>query len=140
MHFRPILVTSILLSLIPVVAAAQSAKLTLPDLSALSKKASETVNISLDPSVLGFASAVLGSGSGGPALKDVTAGLQGIYVRSYKFDADDGYSKADVDAVRAQLVAPAWVPFSAIRPDLRGLQVPTAQAYGRNRAWSRAYR
>jgi hypothetical protein len=110
MHFRPILVVSILLPLTPMVAAAQSARLTLPDFPALSKKASETVNISLDPSVLGFASAVLGTASGGPALKDVTAGLQGIYVRSYKFDADDAYSKADVDAVRAQLVAPAWVP------------------------------
>jgi hypothetical protein len=110
MHLRSIFAISILLPLTPMVVAGQSARLTLSDLSALSKKASETVNISLDPSLLGLASGVLGTGSGGPALKDVTAGLQGIYVRSYKFDADDGYSKADVDAVRAQLVAPAWVP------------------------------
>ncbi|HTV96516.1 MAG TPA: DUF4252 domain-containing protein [Steroidobacteraceae bacterium] len=99
---------SLLLPLAPALAAAQSARLVLPDFSALAKKATESVNISLDPSLLGFASGALGSESGGPALKDLMAGVQGVYVRSFKFDVDGAYSKADVDAVRAQLVAPQW--------------------------------
>jgi len=112
MRFRSILILFILLPLAPVGALAQSAKLILPDLSALSKKASESVNISLDRSMLGLASGMFGADSGpkGPPLKALLAGLKGIYVRSYKFNADWVYSKADIDAVRAQLVAPAWVP------------------------------
>jgi hypothetical protein len=31
-----------------------------------------------------------------------------VKVRSYKFDADDVYSKADVDAARGQLKGPEW--------------------------------
>lgn len=112
MRFRSIILISVLLPLVPLIAAAQSARLTLPDFSALSKKASQSVDISLGPSLLGLASGVLPAdpGSNGGAVKDLITGLQGIYVRSYKFDQDGAYSKADVEAVRAQLTAPAWVP------------------------------
>jgi Domain of unknown function (DUF4252) len=112
MRFRSIILISILLPLAPLVAAAQSAKLMLPDFSALSKKASHSVDISIDPSLLGLASGFLGADSSpnGAAVKDLITGLQAIYVRSFKFDEDGAYSKADVDAVRAQLKAPAWVP------------------------------
>lgn len=112
MRFRSIILLSIVLPLAPWVAAAQSAKLMLPDFSALSKKASHSVDISIDPSLLGLASGFLGADSSpnGAAVKDLISGLQGIYVRSFQFDEDGAYSKADVDAVRAQLKAPAWVP------------------------------
>lgn len=96
------------MSLIPMIAAAQAGRLVLPDLSKLSQKASESVNISLDPSMLEFAAGALGTDTD-PAIKELIAGLQGIYVRSYTFEHDDAYSKTDVDAVRTQLVEP-WAP------------------------------
>jgi hypothetical protein len=34
--------------------------------------------------------------------------IKSVKVRSYKFDNDGEYSKADVDAVRSQLRSPAW--------------------------------
>lgn len=112
MRFRSVILISVLLPVLPLVAEAQSGRLVLPDFSALTKKASQSVDISLDPSLLGIASGFLSAqpNSGDAAIKDVIGGLQGIYVRSYTFDQNDAYSKADVDAVRAQLVAPAWVP------------------------------
>jgi len=43
------------------------------------------------------------------------AGIKGIYVRSYKFDADFAYPKADVDLVRKQLGAPGWQRLVEVR-------------------------
>lgn len=110
MQFRSLVLTSVLLPLLPLTAAAQAGRLVLPDFSALSKKASQSVDISLDPSLMGLANGIL-AGTSNPntaVIKDLASGVQGVYVRSYKFDEDGAYSKADVDAIRAQLVAP-WV-------------------------------
>ena len=42
-------------------------------------------------------------------------GIKGIYVRSYKFDADFAYPKTDVDMVRKQLSAPGWQRLVEVR-------------------------
>lgn len=111
MRFRSFVLIC-LLAAAPLIAAAQSGRLALPDFSALTKKASQSVDISLDPTLLGLAGSILSAdpGPNGAAVKDLITGLQGIYVRSYTFDHDGAYSQADVDAVRAQLKAPGWVP------------------------------
>ncbi|HUO18718.1 MAG TPA: DUF4252 domain-containing protein [Steroidobacteraceae bacterium] len=83
--------------------------LVLPEFDALAKKATESVNISLDPALLGLAASFLDSNEPqDAATRQLIAGLKGIYVRSYTFDADFAYPAAQVDAVRAQLTAPAW--------------------------------
>ncbi|HEX4025431.1 MAG TPA: DUF4252 domain-containing protein [Steroidobacteraceae bacterium] len=112
MRFRSIILLSGLLTLTPLIAAAQAGKLALPDFSALTKKASQSVNISLDPSLLRLAGGILSAdpNPNDAAVKDLITGLQGVYVRSYTFDHAGAYSRADVDAVRAQLLAPGWVP------------------------------
>lgn len=111
MRFRFVAVVPALLWL-PLLAQAQPGRLDLPDFSALAKKASQSVNISLDPSMLGLAGGLLNADprSSDNDVKSLISGVQGIYVRSYTFDKAGDYSKADVDAVRAQLVSPAWVP------------------------------
>ena len=60
---------------------------------------------------MGLASGILAANSNPntAAVKDLASSVHGVYVRSYKFDEDGAYSKADVDAIRAQLVAPTWV-------------------------------
>jgi hypothetical protein len=118
MRFRTVLLWSMLLPwlspLLPgsAAAAAEPGQLVLPDFSALAKKASRSVDISLDPSLLGLAGGILSADPDpdAAAVKSLIAGLKGIYVRSYDFDQEGAYSKAEVDRVRAQLVAPAWVP------------------------------
>lgn len=92
--------------------AAEPGRLELPDFSALAKKASQSVVISLDPSMLGLASGFLSADSEGAdaGTKELISGLRGVYVRSFHFDQDGVYSQSDVDAVRAQLSASAWQP------------------------------
>ena len=89
--------------------AAPAAMLNLPDFDALAAKATETVNISLDPALLGLAAGFLDSSDpDDAATKELIGGLKGIYVRSYSFDRDFAYPSAEVDQVRRQLTAPGW--------------------------------
>jgi Domain of unknown function (DUF4252) len=112
MRLRPLLLTCALLALPALAAAADPGRLQLPDFSALSKKATQSVDISLDPSLLHLASGAISSDSGGnnPAVNDLIKGIRGIYVRSYTFNRAGEYSKADVKAIQAQLLAPGWQP------------------------------
>ena len=114
MRLRPLIVASALLALPALAAAADPGQLALPDFTALSKKASQSVDISLDPSLLRLAGLAINSDNDGDAndqaVGDLVRGLKGIYVRSYTFDRPGEYSKADVKAVLAQLVAPDWQP------------------------------
>jgi hypothetical protein len=89
--------------------AAPNPRLVLPDLTALAHKATESVTISLDPSLLAMAGKFLNSDDPqDAATKEILKGLQGIYVRSYTFDQDSAYKQADIDAIRNQLSAPDW--------------------------------
>lgn len=123
MRLRSIIVASALLALPALAVAADPARLQLPDFSALSKKATQSVDISLDPSLLHLAGLAVDSDTGGDAndraVGDLIRGLKGIYVRSYTFDRPGEYSKADVKAVVAQLLAPGWQPVVSTH-DLKG--------------------
>jgi hypothetical protein len=90
-------------------AAAPTARLLLPDFSSLSKNASESVSISLDPNLLAMASRFLDSKDPEDAQTiEVIKGLQGIYIRSFTFDTDGAYRPSDIDAIRSQLASPGW--------------------------------
>jgi hypothetical protein len=112
MRLRSVTLACALLALPALAFAADPGRLQLPDFSALSKKAAQSVDISLDPSLLNLAKSVgISDDSGnGAAVNGVIQGIRGIYVRSYTFDKPGEYSKADVKAVEAQLLAPGWQP------------------------------
>lgn len=111
MRFRSIIFCA-LLALPALAAAADPGRLQLPDFSALSKRATQSVDISLDPSLLRLAGGAIANDSGGngAAVNDLIQGIKGIYVRSYTFDRPGEYSRADVRAIQAQLLAPGWQP------------------------------
>jgi hypothetical protein len=96
--------------LVPVVSAAgQNPRLHMPDLSQLAARSSNTVDISLDGALLSLAARFLdGTDSDERAVKELLAAVKGIYVKTFEFDRDGGYSTADLDAVRQQLTAPGW--------------------------------
>lgn len=107
--------------LVPVVSAAQGPRLVLPNLEHLSKKATETVDLSLDTSLLALAARFLDDTKDDEAaVKDLLSGLKGIYIRSYEFDADRAYSSADVDGVRKQLTGPGWSRLMGVRSRREG--------------------
>ena len=41
-------------------------------------------------------------------IKELVAGIKGIYVRRFEFEADGQYSAADVESIRSQLRGPSW--------------------------------
>jgi hypothetical protein len=112
MRLRSVTSVCALLALPALAFAADPGRLQLPDFTALSKKATQSVDISLDPSLLHLASGVINSDASGndAAVNGVIQGIRGIYVRSYTFDKPGEYSKADVKSVEAQLLAPGWQP------------------------------
>ena len=84
-------------------------QLKLPEFTTLADKASESVTVTLDQKLLGFASRWLDtSDPDEAAAKQIVSSLTGIYVRKYTFDTDYAYPKADIDGVRRQLSAPGW--------------------------------
>jgi len=112
MRFRSVFLVCALLALPALAAAADPGRLQLPDFSALARKATQSVNISLDPSLLRLAGGAISndSGANGAAVNDLIQGIRGIYVRSFTFDRPGEYSKADVSAILSQLLAPGWQP------------------------------
>jgi hypothetical protein len=96
--------------LVPVMsAAAQSAKLKLPDFSQLAAKSSNTVDITLDGSLLALAARFLdGKDEDERAVKEIVTAVKGIYVKSFEFEREGGYSASDLEAIRQQLMAPGW--------------------------------
>lgn len=112
MRLRSVILTCALLALPALAAAADPGRLRLPDFSALSKKATQSVDISLGPSLLQLAGGIVSDDSDAKsaAVNDLIKGIKGIYVRSYTFDRPGEYSKADVKALQAQVLAPGWIP------------------------------
>jgi Domain of unknown function (DUF4252) len=108
-----------LVGLLPVLAAAQAGKLVIPDFGDLAKKATSSVDITLDGDMLRSASHLMGSGSGrGPADADVStlvAGLRAVTVRSFTFDKPDMYSQQAVEGVLAQVDVPGWRKVVSVR-------------------------
>jgi hypothetical protein len=110
----PKIIATLLLAALAPAAFAQSPPptkglLRLPEFATLADKASESVNVTLDANLLGLACRFLNSAEPeeAEAMKLCTS-LRGVFVRSFKFDKDFGYPKADVEGVRRQLSAPGW--------------------------------
>jgi hypothetical protein len=101
--------------------AQDAARLQLPNFDALAKRATETVDITLDPSLLRLAGNFMTEDDADTAtMRELLKGLQGIYVRSYEFDKAGSYSPADIEAVRAQLAKGAWTRLVNVRSAKEG--------------------
>jgi hypothetical protein len=86
-------------------------------LEKLAAAASETVDVSLDTTLLALAARFMGDDGDEDAAKAkaMLSGLKGVYVRSYEFGADGAFGPADVEAIRRQLSAPGWSRMAGIR-------------------------
>ena len=104
------------------VALGWQSPLKLEHLDRLAAKASETVNITLDASLLKLASAFLDVSDDDDAadVKKLVQGLKGVYVRSFEFKNTGEYNDADVEAIRAQLRDPSWKKIVEVRSKVDG--------------------
>jgi hypothetical protein len=75
----------------------------------LAEKATESVDVTLDSSMLRLASGFLSDDDDEDAsVKKLVSRLKGVYVRSFEFDKEGQYSMADVESIRTQLKTPQW--------------------------------
>jgi hypothetical protein len=95
--------------LLPAWGSAQDAKLKLPDFNSLAGKATESVNITLNPWLLRIVAASMDDkDADSAATKKLLSAIKSVEIRNYQFATDFAYSTADIDAVRRQLAAPGW--------------------------------
>jgi hypothetical protein len=103
-----------------------------PSLEKLADKAERSMDVTMNKSMLQMAARFLSDRDGDEAgAKKLIAGLDSIVVRSFEFAGDGEYSAADVDAVRAQIQAPAWSRVVGVRSKYNG---ENADVYFKNGA------
>ena|ERR1700751_892133 len=79
------------------------------NLDRLAQHASESVDVTLDSSLLQLASGFLSKDDPDEVkVKKLISKLKAVYVRSFEFDKEGQYSLADVEMIRSQLKAPMW--------------------------------
>lgn len=89
--------------------AAHAQRLQIGNLTQLEAKAIEIVDVTIDEKTLRLASKFLSSKDPEQAkVREIVAGLKGVYVKSFEFEKEGEYSKEEVEALRAQMRGPGW--------------------------------
>jgi len=90
-------------------ALAQDPRIQTSQLDALAAKASETVDVNIDESLMALTTKFLSSkDEDEKKVKELVSGLKGIYVKSFEFESEGQYTDADLESIRSQLRNPAW--------------------------------
>ncbi|MBA3712530.1 MAG: DUF4252 domain-containing protein [Pyrinomonadaceae bacterium] len=101
-----------------------SGRLMIDDLDRLTSKAAESVNVSLDERLLRIVPKAFSEKDPDERkIKEIIAGLKGVYVRVFEFDAVGAYSDGDVNPIRQQLRAPGWSRIVEVRSRKEDQQV-----------------
>jgi hypothetical protein len=97
-------------------AQSPSPELRLPAFDHLRSQATEAVDFTLGPLSFGLVGSLIGDRDADSAdSRALFRGLHRLAVRHYEFASDFAYSKADLDAVRAQLTRPGWTQIAHVR-------------------------
>lgn len=89
------------------------------DFGPIAERAAETVEVTLDGSMLRFALKFLSDEKNDErSVKDMVRKLEGIYVRSFQFDEDGAYDHRVVDRIKSQL-GPSWKKVVMVRSRTR---------------------
>src|SRR6266513_450536 len=111
---RKIIVTILLL--MPGAAFAQSGRIILDLPPGLAAKATESVDVNLDGSMLRLAARFLSDDD--QDVRSMVRNLQGIYVRSYEFDSDGEYERSIIADLRAR-IGPEWKRIVTVKSRMR---------------------
>ena len=103
------LIASLIIVTAAVIANAQDSQLKLNTLDHLAAKASRSVDVNIDGPLLRMASRVFDDKDEDERkVKQLLAGIKGVYVRNFEFETDGQYTAADIEAIRTQLRGPGW--------------------------------
>jgi len=104
-----LLIAALLLGGSAAAANAQGSRLQLSTLDHLATKASQSVDVNIDEKLMRIASTALSNEDADEReIKKLVAGIKGIYVRSFEFEAGGQYTNADLGTIRTQLRGPGW--------------------------------
>lgn len=116
-----------------IAASAQDARLDITQLEKLAAKASETVEVTLDEKLLQLAAKFLSDKNPDEAkVKQLVAGLKGVYVRVFEFEKPGEYSASDIESLRLQLQAPGWTKIVGVWSKREGQKVDVHIRYQGN--------
>lgn len=88
---------------------AQEPRIQTVSLDHLVAKASRTIDVNVDERLMKMAAKLLSDKEAEEKeIKELVAGIKGIYVKSFEFEADGQYTAADVESIRTQLRGPSW--------------------------------
>ena len=93
---------------LPVAGLAADPQLKIPDFNHLRSKAVDSTDITLDGMLLSIAKKFAAAADEGDEAVQILTDIKSVRVRTFEFDDDNAYSRADVESVRSQLSAPGW--------------------------------
>ena len=103
------LIASLLVAASALAANAQDSRIQMGSLDHLAAKASQTVDVNIDERLMKLAVRLLSDKDEDEReVKKLVAGLKGIYVKSFEFEADGQYVVTDLEPIRAQLRGAGW--------------------------------
>ena len=106
---RLLLLAGLLVITAALVAQAQDARIQLATLDHLATRASQTVDVNIDERLMRLASKLFSAKDAEEKeIKELVAGIKGIYVKRFEFEADGQYTAADVESIRSQLRGTSW--------------------------------
>jgi hypothetical protein len=86
------------------------------NLDYLSKRATESVSVTLDKPLIDLALRFLPANDPDTAkVRQAVQGLTGIYVRSFEFDKEGAYQASEVESLRKQLIGQGWSKIVEVR-------------------------
>ena len=110
------LLAGLLVMTAALVAQGQDARIQTASLDHLVSKASQTVDVNIDERLMRLASKLFNpKDADEKEIRELVAGLKGIFVKSFEFEADGQYTDADVESIRSQLRGTQWTRLVDVR-------------------------
>jgi len=97
-------------------AKAQDPQIRLESLDRLAARAAQTIDVTVDESMIHMASRFLNANKEDEAkLRELLKQLKGVQVKVFEFDNPGEYTPEDIELIRNQLSAPGWSKVATVR-------------------------
>ena len=121
-RFMKIICPALLLVALAATATAQDAHIQMSQLDRFNDMADKVISIDVGESLIRLALSALGDkrSPNEAKIKEILAGLKGVYVKRFEFEKEGAYAASDVDYIRTQLNGPGWVRVAGVRSKREG--------------------